>query len=455
MINLKEERNQIFEDIYINNKIPSRMPSLGFALSHFMFAQWKGIDPVEAQFNLDVLTDSIEEITEIIKSDTCPIPPSARVNRNPAGCQLLGSRIYVMGKSGLLQRPEVEGMFDDEYDSLIEDPYSFLCNVVIPRLYTNLDAKNPMKAYTTLMRADFMTGSYGANYNKKLFEVINKKEYWVPPKNFTKLTVAPFDYLSDNVRGFTGMSKDLRRHRSQIREACEAVLPILFKLGMPEKIDGFSKVRTALHMPPYMRQKDFEDLWLPTYKTMLEQYAARGIRMSCFCENDWTRYLDYLLELPTGTEIMFEYGDPKEIKNKLGHKFIIKGLYPLSLLKTGTKQEVLDKAKELLDTMLPGGGYIFEFDKIPVSLNDINFENYVALSEFVYDYAKYDNASEKAITGELNCEKFEVKDMSFTSKGLFNWDELKSAYPVTPETARQRFEACDDKMFSSLLSLLI
>src|SRR5690606_11325674 len=96
-------------------------------------------------------------------------------------------------------------------------------------------------------------------------------------------------------------------------------------------------------------------------------------------EHDWMRYLDYLQELPAGTRFIFEFGDPQLVKDKLGKKFIILGFYPLILLKTGSKEQCIDKAKELLDILAPGGNYIFAFDKGAVSLDSINLDNYVAV----------------------------------------------------------------------------
>lgn len=101
------------------------------------------------------------------------------------------------------------------------------------------------------------------------------------------------------------------------------------------------------------------------------------------------RYIDYLAELPAGTVMMFEYGDPNLVKEKLGAKHIISGFYPLSLLKTGTKQQCIDKAKELIDILAPGGGYYFSFDKVIITQDSTNVENTKAVLEYVSSNANY------------------------------------------------------------------
>jgi len=101
------------------------------------------------------------------------------------------------------------------------------------------------------------------------------------------------------------------------------------------------------------------------------------------------RYIDYLAELPEGTIMLFEYGDPKLVKEKLGKKHIISGFYPVSLLKTGTKQQCIDKAKELIDVLAPGGGYYFGFDKVIITLDSANVENTKAVLDYVAENANY------------------------------------------------------------------
>jgi hypothetical protein len=106
-------------------------------------------------------------------------------------------------------------------------------------------------------------------------------------------------------------------------------------------------------------------------------------------ENDWTRYLDYLAELPAGTVMLVEYGDPKKFKETLGKKHVLSGFYPLTLLKTGTKQQCIDKAKEIIDIMAPGGNYYFAFDKVIITQDSVNTENVKAVLDYVRDNAAY------------------------------------------------------------------
>ena len=61
----------------------------------------------------------------------------------------------------------------------------------------------------------------------------------------------------------------------------------------------------------------------------------------------------------------------------------------MGVLKTGTEQECLDKAKEIVDILAPGGKYIFTLDKNLLTIRDINPENLKTVLRFVKEYAVY------------------------------------------------------------------
>jgi len=67
----------------------------------------------------------------------------------------------------------------------------------------------------------------------------------------------------------------------------------------------------------------------------------------------------------------------------------ITGFFPQSLLANGTKQQCVDKIKELIDVLAPGGGYMFSADKNLIGLSDVNMENYHAVIDYLYKYGNY------------------------------------------------------------------
>lgn len=449
---LQKERTSIYEDLY-SNKIPKRVP-VDVGLSLEWIAEFGGADLVEAQWNPSLIEEAADKLCRTIYSDNCPFLGAVRY---PAFYQILESQSFIMGSNGFIQHPEVVGMLAEDYDYLIERPLDCLFERVIPRQYKALGLDNPVKMALSLAKSyqaannDFMLAGM---LNSTLVE---RYGYYGAPPTANGFTEAPFDFLADQLRGFKEISMDVRRRPEQVAEACEALYPIVFQKGMPAVPTEYSYVGIPLHMPTYMREKDFAKLWWPSFKRMLDEYASLGIHASIFCEDDWTRYLDYLYELPTNTVMWFEYGDPKLIKEKLGKKHIIKGLYPLTILKNSTKQQCLDKAQELIDVLAPGGKYIFSTDKVPLAFRDVNLENFCALTEFVRDYGLYSNAGDKAGL-EFKKEDYGVDcsaPRKLASKYYIRWEQLKAQYPLMPDFGIQKLQGIEDGLFQYLVHLLL
>ena len=453
---LQENRIKNFHDFY-NNRIPDHVPT-GYMISHYLVAEYGGQNLFDYQYDYGRLREPALALDKRIISDVTPILPCSQVLNRPAEFyQILGSQSFVMGKNGVVQHPEVVGMQSDEYRALIDDPFTFLMETVIPRQYKNLDPCDGFKTATTIMKAQ---SSLDKSINASLpwFMEITEQGGHYPgaPAGSSGMTEPPFDFIADQLRSFSGVSMDIRRHRSELKEACEALLPVLFEWGRPPVPNAEGSVFIPLHMPTFMREKDFLDLWLPTFKTMIEQYAALGVRCNIFCEDDWTRYLDVLQDFPAGTQMWFEFGDPQLIKDKLGDKMIIQGLFPVSALR-GTKEEVVSKARELLDIMMPGGGYYFHFDKNPFLLNEVNIDNWAALSETVAKYGVYKNAGEACGT-PLNAEGFVFDPSKFRpieSKYLTTWEALKAENPLVPEIAKGNLAQLNNELINFFMYLLV
>jgi uroporphyrinogen-III decarboxylase len=81
-----------------------------------------------------------------------------------------------------------------------------------------------------------------------------------------------------------------------------------------------------------------------------------------------------------------ESNDIEMLKREVGATNCISGIYPARLLVTGTKQQVVDEAKRIMDVFAPGGGYVFDFDG---GVYDAKRENVEALFECIKDYGKY------------------------------------------------------------------
>ncbi|UYO64090.1 hypothetical protein LNN31_06665 [Acetobacterium wieringae] len=455
---LQQKRSQLYRDFYANT-IPERMP-IGITLPQHLVAEYGGQNLFDFQFNYALLADPARDLCKKIYSDSCPMAPANfLLSRTPSMYQLYGSQSFVMGNGGFVQHPEVVGMLADEYPQLIDNPFDFLVETVIPRQHKNLDPKNPLIMATAIQMGKQALTNDEMAFLPTFFELIQTHGYYPgSPLGSFNFTEAPLDFIADQLRSFSGISMDVRRHRTQLQEAADAVMPLLFHWGLPGNIDPQGSVFIPLHMPTFMREKDFVEIYLPSYQTMLKQFAAVGARPNMFCEHDWSRYLDILeSEIPAGCQLAFEYGDPQTIKDKLGKKFLLTGLFPSAALKSDTPAQIVDRAKAFLDIMLPGGGYIFGFDKNPLTLKEVNLDTLAALTEFIRDYAIYKNPGD-AFGTPLNSEGFVFDENQVPkpqSRYLFDWDSFKQKYPLTPDFARANFERFSKETFDFYMNLLI
>jgi len=423
---LQAERKQLFEDVY-SGKIPKRVPIMANLPIEFCI-QYAGFPLAQTQWTLDGLDEVLDKACQLTYSDHYPFGSI----RFPAHLQILGSRGYVMGSNGFIQHPEVTGMEVDEYDEFIESPYDCMLEKIMPRLYPELDT-DPVSRSLVFAKAFKAYYDYMEAYGKLDANLIQKYGYYAPPAGSMSVVFAPFDFMADFLRGFKGISMDVRRCPEKIMAACEAVLPVQIKRGMPPRPSKFGQTFIPLHMAPYLRTSDFEKLYWPTFSKLVHALAEAGQSCRIFCEHDWMRYLDYLYELPENTSLYFEFGDPALVKEKLGKKHILSGFYPLTYLKTASKEQCIDKAKELLDILAPGGKYIFEFDKSPVSLDSVNVQNYTAVLKYVSENSKYDNDGETAPAEDRLSEKpvqNSGSPMEFKSKYYKPWDEYKESHAV-------------------------
>ncbi|MBQ1544400.1 MAG: hypothetical protein IIZ60_01360 [Clostridia bacterium] len=454
---LLAERDKIFQDFY-SNIIPERMPVVA-SLYNPAVAEYGGQDVMTWHYDSTTLFPAYEEIAQKMYCDTCPFMPPAVIARPATHYQLLNSQSFIMAPNGLVQHPEVVGMLDTEYPDLIERGFDFLIDTVVPRQHKNLDPSNPLKmAWTIHMAVNERANEFKA-YFPQYFALCAKYGYHAGGTlGSGGFAEAPFDFLADQLRSFSGVSIDVRRHRSEVKEACEVLTPIMWKMGRPDYVDYQQNVFYPLHMPTFMREKDFVELWLPSFKKIMEQDIARGIRPWVFLEDDWTRFVDIVHdEFPAGCVLQIDEGDPQLFKDKLGKKFILDGMFPFENMRTLDTPELLDKAKEFLDIMLPGGGYIFGFNKGPLVASDLDLDKYCALLEFVRDYSHYDNAGEPygIPLSEAGVTLDPSMDDPIESKYMFDWDAYKAQYPLAPDASRAKLEIANNQTFAWYMNLLV
>ena len=443
---LNEERTQIFHDVY-DNKIPKRVP-VNVGLSLNVVAGYAGISGKEALWHPEKLEKAADELCSMVFSDICVYSGTILL---PAKYQTLGANNMKVSNTGFMQHPNHVGFYPEDYDAFIENPYDCIIERVLPRNFKEL--ASPGRSMFAAAQA-MTAGNAVMGESMKLIKKLSEKYGYYSAEPGTGTGVyAPLDILTDTLRSLSGMSLDIRRMPEKVKAAVEAVYPLNYKVGLPQKITNYGHAFFPLHLATFLKEKDFASLWWKPWLRQVTDYASMGYHSNGFCEHNWMRYLDYLMELPVDTQLQFEQGDPQIIKEKLGRRFILTGLFPLGILRTCSRQECIDKTKEFLDIMMPHGKFIFGFDKSALVYDDINLDNLIAVCETVRDYGVYSNPGETA-GEEFHKEDYVHSEVpAFSSKYYKTWEQYLEENPNTPESARDMVAKLEDDIVKFVYGL--
>jgi len=108
-----------------------------------------------------------------------------------------------------------------------------------------------------------------------------------------------------------------------------------------------------------MSLKQFETFYWKSLKKLILALVDKGLTPCPFFEGSYTARLEYLADLPKGKILGFFDGtDIHKAKEIIGKTMCMSGFMPLSLLQTGTPEQVKTYAKKLIDTGGKGGGFI-------------------------------------------------------------------------------------------------
>lgn len=300
----------------------------------------------------------------------------------------VGNSLYKIDETGVM----IEGgkgatMKDDEYPEFIADPNKFIMDVILPRKYPKLQNKETAIETWHQGLLDVLGWlKYNAVANAGV-----ENDLHVPMVVKAGTYVAP-DVILDFFRDFNGIMVDIRRRPQEVLDACEAIFPMMINGARswtnPSDDGG---VFMPLHLPTFLRPKDFDKFYWPYMKRTTVELGKLGMPSIYYCENDWTPYLDTVEDMPQDELILgiFEKGDLKKIKERLSKSFCFAGGLKLESLKLGTPEQCIDEAKWALDNLAPGGGYIYATDINLCYKNDAKFENVAAVTNWVHENGLY------------------------------------------------------------------
>jgi uroporphyrinogen-III decarboxylase len=207
------------------------------------------------------------------------------------------------------------------------------------------------------------------------------------PSIWGGMSGAPFDLVGDMLRGTKGIMLDMYQRPGELQEAMERITPIIVDAAVDAaNASGCPVIFMPLHKGPggFMSSKQFETFYWPTLKKVMMGLIEEGLVPLPFAEGDYMPRLEIIKDMPRGKVIWyFEAMDMAKAKEVLGGKACIAGNLPVSILCTGTSQEVKEGCRRLIEICAPGGGYILTGS---ASMNQGNPENLRAMMEAAKEY---------------------------------------------------------------------
>ncbi len=334
-----------------------------------------------------------------------PIPPMARLDAQyfdwPGKKPEYGDNfIYQMHDHCFLE--------EEEYESFIKDPQRYLMQRVLPQKFPALQGLAMLDPYSlcgsnvmgfaslgmppaqealkALMDAGAMTAEHIGKITGLSMQLVEKGY----PLFGSATVLSPFDDFADCVRGLLNTVMDLKTCPELLAEAVDRYADVTIASGV-----GLAKMthQQYLYIPlhcgvdEFMSLEDYEKYYWPPLKKLIMAAIAADLTPIVFCEGNYYSRLDILRDVPKGKVVyMFEKMDMALAKKKLGDVACIGGNLDINTLTYGTKEDVVEETKRLLDVCAPGGGYWMSNNII---IDRCKRENLIAWYEATLKYGSY------------------------------------------------------------------
>jgi hypothetical protein len=309
---------------------------------------------------------------------------------------------------------ELEPMKAEEYDAFLSDPSDYIVRTYLPRVYESTTPMAKLPPFRSLL-GPWGLASYLTQFTQPaMAEMLEKfrragelQAKWLSQDlNFTEemaglgypsynasgiMAAAPFDVVSDFLRGMRGAMLDMYRLPDKLLETCDLFCKQTIKMikafPAPEKA-GVKRVFMALHRGSdgFMSLPQFEKFYWPTFKKVMLALIDAGWTPVPFLEGTWDQRLEYLRELPKGKVLChFAKTDPEKAKAILGGHLCFMIDVPPVILQVGTASEVEDYCRNLIKVCGKDGGFIMT----ATALDEAKPENVKAMIEVTKSYGRY------------------------------------------------------------------
>jgi len=309
------------------------------------------------------------------------------------------------------QYNEKEWMVPEDYDQLISDPTDYLLRTYLPRTVGAYKGFGDLSSFWDYIELPFVFGQvlgWGSDEMvaslEKLTAAAKAANEWFKqalpamaevqglgfPPYAGCATKAPFDILGDTLRGTKGVIVDMFRYPDRVLAACERLVQVavdwpLRKTGSPVVPLCFIPLHKGAD--GFMSDDQFHTFYWPTLRKTLIGLINQGMIPFLFAEGRYNSRLEAIMDLPKASTVwLFDQSDMARAKETIGTVACIQGNMPLSLMHAGTKEQVAEHTRRLIDVAGKDGGFILDVGAVADEGKD---ENLLTMVDTAKEYGVY------------------------------------------------------------------
>ena len=328
--------------------------------------------------------------------------------QDPKNMRWAGMPGDVIDKNSIQQYIEYPFLLDDEFEEFFTDRTGWSIRKAYPRTsniteclkdfnlefgysgVAGLATQFSKPAMKELIQKLWVINDMLAEYGKKAAQLAKDVEEDGYPIVQGGGAGVPFDAYSDHLRGTIESLADLYTRPEDVERyiAEEHQKTLAMIRSMKGKMEG-KHIFMALHkgMDGFMSDEHYEHFYWKHLQEIICTIIEAGQVPYIYTEGNYNSRLKFLADVPKGKVLYhFETVDMAEAKRILGDVACISGGFATQTLTFGSKQQVIDEVKRLIDICAPGGGFIFETS---FGMDYCKRENVEAMFDTVREYGKY------------------------------------------------------------------
>jgi len=305
----------------------------------------------------------------------------------------------------------LDGTFinDDEFGELVFDPTKFFMTKLYPRKlkalggFSKINLQYPIEFSTFINLACFAD----PEVRNTLLTVMHASDQivkWLGDMGYIAGLVeelgfpvgakfaanCAFDMFADNMRGIMQVLIDIKERPEELMEVIDKleVISIQNAIGAI-RATGAQFCFIPLHngVDEFLSRDDYIKFYWKGLRNLIMAVIEEGCTPYVFCEGKYKTRLDIISDVPKGKVLyMFEETDIKLVKETVGKVACICGNVDSATLMYGTKEQVAEETKRILDIGAPGGGFIMDNS---IGLEECDLGNLEVFFETTEKFGKY------------------------------------------------------------------